>query len=43
MTSKIKILGKNLARGEGRFDHFHDQKTRFLGFFKVGWSSSEVV
>ena len=38
MTSKIKILGQNLnlALGEGHFDHFQGQKTRFLGFFKVG-------
>ena len=35
MTSKIKILGQNLALWEGHFDHFQGQKSRFLGFLKV--------
>ena len=35
MTSKIKILGQNLALWEGHFDHFGGQKSRFLDFLKV--------
>ena len=36
MTSKIEILGQNLALLEGHFDHFGDQKSRFLDILKVG-------
>ena len=36
MTSKIKILGQNLALLEGHFDHFGGQKSRFFDFLKVG-------
>ena len=36
MTSKIKILGQNLALWEGHFDHFGAQKSRFLDILKVG-------
>ena len=35
MTSKIKILGQNLALEGGHFDHFWGQKSHFLDFFKV--------
>ena len=35
MTSKIKILGQNLALLEGHFDHFGGQKSRFLDILKV--------
>ena len=34
MTSKIKILGQNLALSEGHFDNFGGQKSRFLDFLK---------
>ena len=36
ITSKIKILGKNLALWEGHFDYFGAQKSRFLDILKVG-------
>ena len=35
MTSKIKIVGQNLALWEGHFDDFGGQKSRFLDFLKV--------
>ena len=35
MTSKIQIVGQNLALGKGSFDHFQGQNTRFLDFLKV--------
>ena len=36
MASQIKFLRPNLALWEGHYDHFQGQKTRFLGFLKVG-------
>merc|ERR1711923_307945 len=35
MTSKIKIVCQKFALGEGHFDHFGVQKSRFLDFLKV--------
>ena len=35
MTSKIKIVGQNLALWEGHFDHFGGQKSRFFDFLTV--------
>ena len=35
MTSKIQILGQNLALWEGHFDNFQGQESRFLDLFKA--------
>ena len=33
--SARKVLGQNLALGEGHYDHFQGQKSRFRGFLNV--------